>query len=148
MLNALACCAAAWFSRWREKQAAAGLKTVSGILSRRFERTGVMKTGALVVDDYAHHPSEMRATLQTVRQTASPDFLRFSTAYLYPNQSPVFRVYRGRCNCVISACANLIVCGAGAEHHWNLCFRFESKIPDAVSFEFEEICAYLERENA
>ena len=34
---------------------------------RRFERLGTTGAGALVVDDYAHHPTEVRATLEAAR---------------------------------------------------------------------------------
>ncbi len=34
---------------------------------RRFERLGVTGTGALVVDDYAHHPTELAATIAAAR---------------------------------------------------------------------------------
>lgn len=35
---------------------------------RRFEYRGTAKNGALVYDDYAHHPTEIRATLKAVRE--------------------------------------------------------------------------------
>jgi len=35
---------------------------------RRFEYKGVTKNGALVYDDYAHHPTAIRATLSAVRE--------------------------------------------------------------------------------
>ena len=34
---------------------------------RRFERLGTTDAGALVVDDYAHHPTEVRATIEAAR---------------------------------------------------------------------------------
>jgi UDP-N-acetylmuramate--alanine ligase len=34
---------------------------------RRFERLGTTAGGALVVDDYAHHPTEVRATIEAAR---------------------------------------------------------------------------------
>ncbi|MFP5364113.1 MAG: UDP-N-acetylmuramate--L-alanine ligase [Thermoleophilia bacterium] len=34
---------------------------------RRFERLGRTESGALVVDDYAHHPTELRATIAAAR---------------------------------------------------------------------------------
>ncbi len=37
-------------------------------MSRRFEKLGSWR-GAAVVDDYAHHPTEVEATLQAARQT-------------------------------------------------------------------------------
>jgi UDP-N-acetylmuramate--alanine ligase len=50
--------------------AAAALATFAGA-ARRFERLGVTEAGAVVVDDYAHHPSEVRATILAAR-TFSP----------------------------------------------------------------------------
>ena len=52
-------------------QAALGLRAFTGT-GRRFERLGETKSGALVIDDYAHHPTEIRATLAAARQ-AYPD---------------------------------------------------------------------------
>ena len=46
--------------------AAAALADFSGA-GRRFERLGTTPGGALVVDDYAHHPTEVRATLEAAR---------------------------------------------------------------------------------
>ena len=46
--------------------AAASLKDFTGA-GRRFERLGETPTGALVVDDYAHHPTEVAATLAAAR---------------------------------------------------------------------------------
>ena len=44
----------------------AGLATFAGT-GRRFERVGETKNGVLVIDDYAHHPTEIRATLAAAR---------------------------------------------------------------------------------
>ncbi len=46
--------------------AARGLSTFTGA-ARRFQRLGVV-AGVEVVDDYAHHPTELRATLAAARQ--------------------------------------------------------------------------------
>jgi UDP-N-acetylmuramate--alanine ligase len=48
------------------EQAAAALSEFSGV-GRRFERLGEF-AGVAVVDDYAHHPSELSATLSAARQ--------------------------------------------------------------------------------
>ncbi len=47
-------------------QAAAALADFAGA-GRRFERLGTTAAGALVVDDYAHHPTEVRATIEAAR---------------------------------------------------------------------------------
>lgn len=46
---------------------AAGLAAFTGT-GRRFETLGKTRSGALVVDDYAHHPTEIRATLDAARR--------------------------------------------------------------------------------
>lgn len=46
-------------------KAAAALQAFGGV-KRRFEKKGI-REGVLVYDDYAHHPSEIRATLQAVK---------------------------------------------------------------------------------
>jgi UDP-N-acetylmuramate--alanine ligase len=46
--------------------AAAALEDFRGA-GRRFERLGTTSSGALVVDDYAHHPTEVRATIEAAR---------------------------------------------------------------------------------
>ncbi len=45
---------------------AGGLASFSGT-SRRFEVLGETPNGAIVIDDYAHHPTEIRATLAAAR---------------------------------------------------------------------------------
>jgi UDP-N-acetylmuramate--alanine ligase len=47
------------------KQIAAGLARFNGV-DRRFQTRGVER-GVTVVDDYGHHPTEVRATLQAAR---------------------------------------------------------------------------------
>ena len=48
------------------EQCAAALTEFKGVC-RRFEVYGECN-GAVVVDDYAHHPTEMRATLTTAKE--------------------------------------------------------------------------------
>jgi UDP-N-acetylmuramate--alanine ligase len=50
-------------------EAAAALADFTGA-GRRFERVGTTPAGALVVDDYAHHPTEVRATIAAARTLA------------------------------------------------------------------------------
>jgi UDP-N-acetylmuramate--alanine ligase len=44
-----------------------GLLSFKG-LSRRFEFIGKLSTGALVYDDYAHHPTEIKTTLDSIKK--------------------------------------------------------------------------------
>lgn len=63
--NALGAAAAALACGADPESIARGLSSFRGV-GRRFERLGE-RDGTLVVDDYAHHPSEMRATIAAAR---------------------------------------------------------------------------------
>jgi UDP-N-acetylmuramate--alanine ligase len=64
--NAVAALAVVGVLGGRLEPAAAALSEFQGV-GRRFERLGEFK-GIAVVDDYAHHPSELAATLSAARQ--------------------------------------------------------------------------------
>jgi UDP-N-acetylmuramate--alanine ligase len=64
--NAAAALAACALAGADLRQAAAALADFAGA-GRRFERVGTTAAGALVVDDYAHHPTEVRATIAAAR---------------------------------------------------------------------------------
>lgn len=66
VLNALAAAALAWDLGLTAAEIAAGLASFAG-LHRRLETRGQWR-GATWLDDYAHHPTEIAATLATVRQ--------------------------------------------------------------------------------
>lgn len=65
ILNSLAACAAALSLGIKPETVAKGLFNFKGT-HRRYEYKGSLN-GAAVIDDYAHHPSEMKATLKTAR---------------------------------------------------------------------------------
>jgi UDP-N-acetylmuramate--alanine ligase len=64
--NAAAALTACVIAGARPKELAGTLADFAGA-GRRFERLGRTAAGALVVDDYAHHPTELRATIQAAR---------------------------------------------------------------------------------
>ena len=66
VLNALAALAALRAAGVEVGEAASALAGFAGA-RRRFERRGVTAAGAEVYDDYAHHPTEVRATLEAAR---------------------------------------------------------------------------------
>jgi UDP-N-acetylmuramate--alanine ligase len=66
VLNALAALAACRAAGVEPAEAAAGLARFTGA-GRRFEDHGTSATGARVFDDYAHHPTEVQATLAAAR---------------------------------------------------------------------------------
>ncbi len=64
--NATAALEAAALAGVPPGDAAAAIATFAGA-GRRFERVGHTASGALVVDDYAHHPTEVAATIAAAR---------------------------------------------------------------------------------
>jgi UDP-N-acetylmuramate--alanine ligase len=70
VLNALAAIAACRAAGVDPPEAAPALATFTGA-ARRFEAHGRTASGALVFDDYAHHPTEVRATLEAARPLAA-----------------------------------------------------------------------------
>jgi len=66
VMNALAALAACREAGLPLEEAAPALASFIGA-GRRFEPHGRSERGALVYDDYAHHPTEVRATLQAAR---------------------------------------------------------------------------------
>lgn len=69
VLNALAALAALSAPGADLPGAVAALASFKGV-ARRFESLGTSPQGAHVYDDYAHHPTEVRAALTTARATA------------------------------------------------------------------------------
>jgi UDP-N-acetylmuramate--alanine ligase len=65
-LNAAAALAVADFLKIDEEVAKQSLSKFTGTW-RRFELKGKTKNGALVYDDYAHHPTEIKASIQGAR---------------------------------------------------------------------------------
>jgi len=65
VLNALGAMAALYVAGYSFTEIAGAILQYTGI-SRRFEYRGMCK-GAAVIDDYAHHPGEITATLQSVK---------------------------------------------------------------------------------
>ena len=66
MGNALAAIALAGYLNIDMAAVAEGFSVFKGT-DRRFEYKGKLKNGTTVVDDYAHHPTEIRATLNAAR---------------------------------------------------------------------------------
>jgi len=66
VINAIAACSVALELGVDSKSIKEGISECSGI-ARRFEKRGFEK-GILVVDDYAHHPREIQATLSGARE--------------------------------------------------------------------------------
>src|SRR4030042_1976116 len=68
VLDALACASAAFHAGVAWPDVSRALARFRGV-RRRFERKGSI-AGVTVLDDYGHHPTEVRATLEAARRAA------------------------------------------------------------------------------
>jgi UDP-N-acetylmuramate--alanine ligase len=74
--------------------AAAALGEFRGV-ERRFERLGSTPTGAEIYDDYAHHPSEIAATLAAARTLAPKRLIAAFQPHLYSRTRALRREFGG-----------------------------------------------------
>ena len=81
VLNARAAVAALGLAGFDVEAAATALATFPGML-RRQERKGECN-GAIVYDDYAHHPTEVRATLEALRELLPRRIVAVFQPHLY-----------------------------------------------------------------
>lgn len=65
LLDALAVIATCYYERIEARELAKALKTFQGA-KRRFQETVIGNN--VIIDDYAHHPNEVKATIKAVRQ--------------------------------------------------------------------------------
>src|SRR4051794_6480336 len=82
VLNALAALAALRAAGVAPAEAAPALASFTGA-RRRFERRGTTLAGAEVYDDYAHHPTEVRATLEAARTLGARRVVAAFQPHLY-----------------------------------------------------------------
>ena len=86
--NALAMCAVCRFAGLTVEQCAAAAASFKGA-GRRFEVYGECN-GAVVVDDYAHHPTELRATLNTARELGYKRLIAVHQPFTYSRTKMLF----------------------------------------------------------
>ncbi len=146
MLNALACCAAAEFLGVSGDAAARGLNKFTGS-SRRFQLVGKMHSGATVVDDYAHHPSEMKATLATAKEMKFDRILCAFQPHTYTRTKALFPEFVE----ALKQCDIAVLAPIFAAREQNTIGIYASdlaaEVPGAKSFDsFAEIADYLRRE--
>jgi len=87
--DALAAASAAYLMGIKSEDIEKGLKDFTGV-KRRFELRG--RCGkAIVVDDYAHHPDEIRSTLATARAMGFEDIICVFQPHTYTRTQALFK---------------------------------------------------------
>ena len=92
VLNALAALGACREAGLPIAEAAPALAGFTGA-GRRFEDRGTTASGARVFDDYAHHPTEVRATLEAARTLGARRLLACFQPYLYSRTGMLARAF-------------------------------------------------------
>ena len=80
--NALAALEAALLAGVDQDDAVRAIASFSGV-GRRFEELGRSESGALIIDDYAHHPTEIAATSAAARTLGSKRVVAVFQPHLY-----------------------------------------------------------------
>lgn len=80
--NALAALEAALLAGVDQDDAVRAIASFSGV-GRRFEELGRSESGALIIDDYAHHPTEIAATIAAARTLGSKRVVAVFQPHLY-----------------------------------------------------------------
>ena len=92
VLNALAALAACRAAGVGLEQGAAALAEFEGA-ARRFEGRGLTPSGARVFDDYAHHPTEVRATLEAAAALEARRIVACFQPHLYSRTRQLAREF-------------------------------------------------------
>jgi UDP-N-acetylmuramate--alanine ligase len=91
-INAAGALTAAVLAGADPQQAARSLATFRGA-KRRFELLGETATGALVYDDYAHHPTEVTAAINAARTLAPSRLIAVFQPHLYSRTGALARQF-------------------------------------------------------
>jgi UDP-N-acetylmuramate--alanine ligase len=101
--NAAAALTACVIAGARPEQLAGALEDFRGA-GRRFERLGETSGGALVVDDYAHHPTELRATIAAARTLGQRRVVAAFQPHLYSRTQLLAREFGAALALADAAC--------------------------------------------
>jgi UDP-N-acetylmuramate--alanine ligase len=100
LMNAGAVLAVADLLKIKKEVARSALMEFSGTW-RRFEYKGKTKNGALVYDDYAHHPAEIVATLKAARELFPENYILVAfQPHLYSRTKLLFNDFAKAFSCV------------------------------------------------
>ena len=143
--NATAAILAAMLLGVTPEAAAQAASTFLGA-SRRFQVRGE-ENGVTVVDDYAHHPSEMKATLNTAKEMHFDRILCAFQPHTYTRTKALFHEFVE----ALGMCDQAVLAPIYAAREKNTIGIYSSdiarEVPGAVSFDsFDEIADYLRKE--
>lgn len=146
MKNALAAAAAAWFVGVPGDAFSAGIDSYTGV-GRRFEKLGEYN-GAQLYDDYAHHPDEIIASLQTARSMGFKRIICIFQPHTYSRTIMLFDEFAKALELADIAVLSEIFAAREANTHNISSKSLAEKIPHSVYVSTLEKAAEYIRQNA
>ncbi|MCI8406055.1 MAG: UDP-N-acetylmuramate--L-alanine ligase [Oscillospiraceae bacterium] len=142
VLNAVAAAAAAMAVGASFEQVKAGLAAFHGA-GRRFEILGE-EQGVTVADDYAHHPAELRATLEAAKALDFKRVIAVHQPFTYSRTSLLLEEFAQALSLADQVVLSEIM-GSREKNTWNIYSRdLAEKIPGCVWFDgFQEIADHV-----
>lgn len=142
ILNAVAACAAALESGVTPAQLTKYLPNFKGA-GRRFEILG-QKNGATIADDYAHHPAELKATLNVAKDMGYKNVWAVFQPFTYSRTAILLHEFADALRVADHVVMSEIM-GAREENTYNIYTKdLAELIPGSVWFPgFEEIAKYV-----
>ena len=142
ILNAVAACAACLAVGVKPEQLAQGLAHFHGA-HRRFEILG-QKNGVTIADDYAHHPAELKVTLEAAKQMHYKNVWAVFQPFTYSRTAMLLEDFAK----VLPIADHVVmseIMGSREVNTYNIYTKdLADKIPGSVWFPtFEEIAAYV-----
>ena len=146
--NAVAAAGAAYLCGVPGEAVSEGLAAFGGV-KRRFEKLGVTESGAVVVDDYAHHPDEVRATLAAAKQVCKGRVFCIFQPHTYTRFEALKKDFAE----TLSVCDKTVMAEIYAAREQNINGTSSADIkeflPDAVCpGSFEDIAEYIKKNAA
>lgn len=140
--NALAACAASLWAGASEKDVEDGLNAFAGA-GRRFEILGTVN-GVTIADDYAHHPAELKATLEAAKQMGYRKVWAVFQPFTYSRTAMLMDDFAK----VLPIADQVVlaeIMGSREKNTYNIYSKdLAAKIPGSVWFPtFDEIAAYV-----
>jgi UDP-N-acetylmuramate--alanine ligase len=149
ILNSLAAIGVALYAGMEFMDIKKGLENYRGV-RRRFEKKG-MFNNILVIDDYAHHPTEIKATLKAARNTGFRRVIAVFQPHRYTRTQFLMEEFAHSFDLVdqliitdIYAAGEKPIPGVKAGDLARLITRYKNIKVDYIS-EMEDIVAYLEK---
>ncbi len=146
VLNALSCFAAGYALGIKKEVIREGVSEFS-LVHRRFEKKGEVN-GATVIDDYAHHPTEIMCTLETAKNIAKERVRVIFQPHTYTRTRALFDEFKK----AFSSADEIIVCDIYAAREKDTGLVSAKELSDAILKEgkdakyikdFDEIASYI-----